>query len=286
MSPTTSFTRRPSLNRSVSSFLRQTRERVAALDSISESVELDREPILSPDLDVSESGILPSMFRVPSEIFEVFILTLGPSMKSFAYTLSEILRQPPFASAAQGFEIIVNENFKTSLAEALALYEQARASALQDLYDNIELEKSRSEDVQADIEEVAAACSHFSYSLQTVAHEITAYLDAIDDFKFIVDSNFRSWEWLQFWRYLWKSGKSRAVATEDVEADNLLPPAQRRVRRIRKSAVPQGIPDEMLMRRDNYNWDAAQNTSELARKVAKKFMGLLRWLTKDDSMCS
>ncbi|CAI4212273.1 unnamed protein product [Parascedosporium putredinis] len=240
LSPISSAARRPTITRAVSSFLRQTRENMASLDSISETVEIDDELVMSPE--------------------------------------------PVYADSVSvtGFRILVNVNFKSSLAEALSLYDQARTSSLQDLYDSIELEKARSEDVQADIEEVAAACSHFSYSLQSVAHEISAYLDAIDDFKFVVDANFRSWNWLRFWRYVWPSRKGDAIAMDDIEGDSLLEPHRRVVRPLRKSAMPQGIPDELLRRRDNYNWDAAGDVSEWARKVAKTWMGLLRWLTRDD----
>ena len=56
--------------------------------------------------------------RSPSEIFGRFILHLGPSMKSLAYTLSQILEELPFAEGPE-YRITINEHFRSSLTEAL-----------------------------------------------------------------------------------------------------------------------------------------------------------------------
>lgn len=56
--------------------------------------------------------------RTPSEIFSRFIIHLGPSMKSLAYTLSQILQELPFGPGPD-YEITINDHFKTSLTDAL-----------------------------------------------------------------------------------------------------------------------------------------------------------------------
>jgi hypothetical protein len=56
--------------------------------------------------------------RTPSEIFSRFITHLGPSMKSLAYTLSQILEELPFGDGPH-YAITINEHFKTSLTDAL-----------------------------------------------------------------------------------------------------------------------------------------------------------------------
>jgi hypothetical protein len=43
---------------------------------------------------------------------------LGPSMKSLAYTLSEVLVELPFGPAPD-YVIAINDHFRTSLADAL-----------------------------------------------------------------------------------------------------------------------------------------------------------------------
>lgn len=56
--------------------------------------------------------------KSPGEIFSRFIMHLGPSMKSLAYTLSEILNELPFGHGPD-YTIMINENFATSLTDAL-----------------------------------------------------------------------------------------------------------------------------------------------------------------------
>ncbi|SPO06588.1 related to Lactobacillus putative histidine protein kinase SppK [Cephalotrichum gorgonifer] len=296
----TGYFPRPGLTRTVSSFLRNTRERVSALEAITESSEgrstgtttpvMPSEQPISPRTEAApepEPANPVPVFRTPSDIFEVFILRLGPSMKSLAYTLSEILRDPPFVSPAAGggFEILVNENFKPSLLEARALFDNSRAGALEELYDSLELDRSRSEKIQADIEEVAAACSHFSYSLQCVAEDIETYLDALDDFKFLVGTDQRSWGWLRFWRRFWRPRKrapADAAPLDGGEGQGLLAGEDIPVVPLRKSAVPRGIPDEMLRQRDNYSWDASPSDGGFTKRLSQVALRYSRFLTRDD----
>ena len=82
------------------------------------------------------------------------------------------------------------------------LYGKAREEALSLLYQVKELRMTRSTEVEADFEEVAASCGHFSFSLQDVAHEMGQYLDILDDLKLETDERprGRTWTWLKFWR--------------------------------------------------------------------------------------
>jgi hypothetical protein len=63
------------------------------------------------------STTIPTV-RTPADIFSRFIMHLGPSMKSLAYSLSEILQELPFGQGPT-YEIAINEHFKTSLTDAL-----------------------------------------------------------------------------------------------------------------------------------------------------------------------
>lgn len=71
--------------------------------------------IMSP-----QSMIMPTA-KTPGEIFSRFITHLGPSMKSLAYTLSEVLNELPFGPGPN-YVITINEHFRTSLADALYVY--------------------------------------------------------------------------------------------------------------------------------------------------------------------
>jgi hypothetical protein len=68
--------------------------------------------------DISFASTTMPTVRTPSEIFSRFIIHLGPSMKSLAYTLSQILEELPFGPGPN-YEIMINDHFKSSLTDAL-----------------------------------------------------------------------------------------------------------------------------------------------------------------------
>lgn len=96
----------------------------------------------------------------------------------------------------------MNSNFRTSLVQAIELHSKARRKALSLLYKDKELKKAHSTEVEADFEEVAASCGHFSHSLEDIAEEMKVYLEILDDLKLEVDERplGRSWQWVKFWR--------------------------------------------------------------------------------------
>lgn len=194
-------------NGNFSSLVRAKQDRFAMLSAISEQpetegveeyVEVTRNLTRQSSEQSLSQPTLPAV-RSPSEIFERFIHFLGPSMKSLAYTLSQALDQLPFGEGPE-FKIAVNEHFRASLADAVKLYSDARAGALKELYKSKELGRERAENVEADFEEVAASCGHFSFSLQDFAEEMQTYLDILEDLKKEEESpTQRSWKWVKFW---------------------------------------------------------------------------------------
>lgn len=216
-------------------------------------------------------------FKTPSDIFALFMALLGPSMKSLAYTLSEIMRQSPFGEDIDN-DILVSDQLRESLREALGLYNNARTKALKDLYKSMQLGRSRSEAIQADIEEVAAACGHFSFNLQAVAQALDAYLDALEDLKHWSDMHTRSWEWVKFWN---RSRRKQNIEEEsDPECESLL--RKRPSSGVKRTAVPKGIPEAMLKRRDTHSWDASPKSRSWARYVSQKALGFMRVLSRED----
>lgn len=196
------------------SSLSSKQDRFAVLTAIDEAPDESSEAEdlgLQRGLDRHDSSAssVPAV-RTPSEIFERFILHLGPSMKSLAYTLTQILRDLPFGDGPD-FEIAVHENFRASLTDALKLYSGARAEALTALYKSKELGNENPESVEADFEEVAASCGHFSFSLQDFAEEMQTYLEVIEELKDEIEKpNRRSWSWLKFWQ----SQKTSTIPSE------------------------------------------------------------------------
>jgi len=154
------------------------------------------------------------------------------------------------------------------------LYSNARAEALQQLYRSKELDRERPESVEADFEEVAASCGHFSFSLQALAAEMQTFLSILEDLKDQSEkSNGRSWNWLRFWRkFKWSKRGSKTVQEDEeplIEASAGQAPQLPR--------VPKD--DPALDRRDERKW----------RDLRKKPKGLylrglkaVRWLTRDD----
>lgn len=70
------------------------------------------------------------------------------------------------------------------------------------VYSQMVPERRRPMEVEADYEEVAASCGHFSFSLLEVAEQIKQYLDALDELQLEIEErpSGRSWQWLKFWR--------------------------------------------------------------------------------------
>ncbi|KAK4038442.1 Fusaric acid resistance protein-like-domain-containing protein [Parachaetomium inaequale] len=279
--PVTSPLFSPSLHGTISSLVRSGRERFPMLSAIDEASEESHEEERSyfqerRRSDATATSLPP--FRHPSEIFTLFIDLLGPSMKSLAFTLSEVLRDPPFG-AAPDYEITINDHFRHSLADALSLFNEARAHALQALYKTLELDRTRSEGVQADFEEVAAACGHFSFSLQTFGEEMQKYLDVLDDLKFANEHRRRSWHWLVWWRDGRRPGqKALALPYDNEERDRFIKP-------IKKSAMPRGIADPLIRRRDTYNWEAAPpetKKSKVVASISQRVLGVVRRLARDE----
>lgn len=70
------------------------------------------------------------------------------------------------------------------------------------LYRSKDLNKARPMELEADFEEVAASCGHFSFSLQDFANEMEEYLDILKELKIEMNErpNGRTWKWLKFWQ--------------------------------------------------------------------------------------
>ncbi|PFH60400.1 hypothetical protein XA68_11022 [Ophiocordyceps unilateralis] len=262
----------PRLVRALSGLSGETR---GALSVIQEADDEPWQTLLTrsdPCLDKSP------LFRSPSDIVGLFMALLGPSMKSLVYTLAEILRECPFDYESMA-RVTINGRLKGSLGDALSLYNGARAGALRELYRTMELGRCRSEKIQADIEEVAAACGHFSFTLQAVAEELDSYLEILQELKQTSATIDRSWDWLKFWTY-WTPFRRRRPGPVDPEREPLLP--KKRKPSIKKTALPKGIPASMVKQRDAFSWNAAPQSSIFVRRLSQTTLKVLRFLDRED----
>lgn len=169
---------------------------VPALPSIAERPNEDGG---SPQRQIDES--CEDDYTTASEIFELFIDYLGPSMRSLAFTMKEILDELPY-DPDQGYVITINPRFRASMNCALDMYKTARGEALKIIYEKKQTSKSRSLEIEADWEEAAASCGHFSFSLLEVAEQINEYLLILDQMQVEIQDcpAGRTWSWLKFWR--------------------------------------------------------------------------------------
>ena len=145
-------------------------------------------------------------YTTAPEIFELFIDYLGPSMRSLAFTMKEILDELPY-DPDRAYTITINPRFKASMDRALEMYKTAREEALKVIYKKKQTNKSRSLEIEADWEEAAASCGHFSFSLLEVAEQINDYLIILDQMQLEIEEipTGRTWSWLKFW----ESSKNR-----------------------------------------------------------------------------
>lgn len=153
-----------------------------------------------------------------AEIFSAFIVALGPPAKGLVYTIKQILDELPFGREAEPptksvgdrvlqflpwpsspRKVVVNANFHQSLEQAISLYRNSRKEALNSLYRNKAYVASKSIERIADVEEVAASCGHYSFSLLDCAESVLSYLDILEDLKATYEEPQRSWHWLHFW---------------------------------------------------------------------------------------
>ncbi|KAL8938821.1 MAG: hypothetical protein Q9211_003031 [Gyalolechia sp. 1 TL-2023] len=151
---------------------------LTAIDEVSENGDSDSMPEPTSD---PESSI-----PTPDNAFSDFILHLGPSIKSLAFTLKDILDDLPFGPGPE-YEVTVNARYTSSLENAVELYSQSRETAISRIYDAEEIGRQRSIEVEADFEEIAASCGVFSYALQDFANEMKTYLDILDNLKLEIE---------------------------------------------------------------------------------------------------
>ncbi|KAJ5762509.1 uncharacterized protein N7511_005891 [Penicillium nucicola] len=179
------------------------------------------EPIVErPEEELSPSGSMrsrqnesaqstPRPSLLPADVFTIFISHLGPSMRSLAFTLKEIFKEIPFGPAPN-YKVSVNGRLRISLDRALELYKDSRQKTLASLYQQKETMNMKTQEAEADLEEVTASCGHFSFSLLEFGEQLQEMLAILDELQLEVEErpNGRSWSWLKIWQ--WSTGTKAA----------------------------------------------------------------------------
>jgi hypothetical protein len=110
--------------------------------------------------------------------------------------MKEILRELPYGPPPD-FRVVVHSKFRISLNRALDLYRASREDALCFIYSRQNNFAARTSETEADLEEVAASCGHFSFSLQEFAEQLRGFLELVDAIQLECEERptGRSWDW-------------------------------------------------------------------------------------------
>ena len=214
----------------------------------------------------------PHTARQALDLAEAFASSMKSSMDSLSAVLSQVLLEPPFGPhevTSHG-----HDNFRFRLTDRLAYFTACRIEALQEIYTAVELERSSaSAPTLRPIEEVAASCGHFSFSLQVFGEEMQKYLDVLEDLKAASQQSKRSWQWLKWWRA--KSSETiglSALPFETSENELLVKP----------STSPVARPQPMR-RRYTYDQDDSAKGPSILVRFSQTILGFARKMARDDS---
>ncbi|KHJ35239.1 putative ribosomal protein l19 [Erysiphe necator] len=216
-----------------------------------------------------ESNFFTLTARNPSQIFSRFLVLLGPSIKSLAFTLYQTLQEFPIKEKPASAKEVIDQ-FKKSLRCALQLYSDARSKALTELYKDKELNIEWPLSIEADFEEVAASCGYFSSCLHTFATEMLKFMEILEELKEESENSRRSWSWIRFWRKTWKSQES---PSEEEEA--LIP-------KIPETRISRKIPDLELKSLIKRKQSMALNEPNMRQTLAYRILSFIKYLSRDD----
>lgn len=251
---------------------------IALLEQISANVLRPSQETALEEAEVVESAAGANSTKgkhrlnTPLDAFDLFVSMIKPHMEALAESLVKVLCEPPFGEAPN-YTVTVNDELRWQLTNHLASFNLARADALEQLYQLIEQNKEISRSAQAKFEEIAAACGHFSFSLQSLGEEMQKYLDVIEDLRDATQLKQRSWSWLLWWR----KDTSRGMSTMPYE----MPETEA----LHNPAPPKAISESIRERRDTYSWEAAPNASRIVSTVSQYILRLARKMAQDDSKC-
>ncbi|KAI5290390.1 hypothetical protein KEM54_001675 [Ascosphaera aggregata] len=138
--------------------------------------------------------------QTPVDMFRIFIEHLGPSMNSLALTLKEILSDLPYGPGPD-YEVFFHPGFHAKLDNALRVFRRSRNEALNMIYAHKDIGAARCTEHEADYEEVAASCGHFSFSLLEFGEQLRGFLEILDLLQTEVEARpvGKTWRWIYFW---------------------------------------------------------------------------------------
>ncbi|KAG6065648.1 hypothetical protein E4U32_007081 [Claviceps aff. humidiphila group G2b] len=170
------------------------------------------------------------------DLFVAFADMIRPSMQGLTECLSQVLFEPVFGGPPD-HESRFDQGFRQILAGRLNDFILARVDALQHVYDLVAQRDSSHDGGHVALEQIAASCGHFSFSLQSFGQEMTKYLDVLEGLQRATDDSERSWGWLLWWR----DDTARGCSTSTFPFEPTV--ANAPIKPIWKSQFPNGFPE-------------------------------------------
>lgn len=209
------------------------------------------------------------------DLFELFNSSMSMSMTSLRQNLCRILHEPQFGRPPS-YEINIDEDLRRNLMDSLDTFNTSRADALQGLYDRIEQMASSPTTTRANLEEVAAACGHFTFSLQSFGEEVLQYLDVLDDLEYVILHKSRSWRWLLFWQDRNAANHNNAIRMFDsAEADTLI---RTRSRSLSSPEESRALPTRV----DVATWYNAPDVNKVLAWFWRNLSALFKKMARDE----
>ncbi|GAO16364.1 hypothetical protein UVI_02049810 [Ustilaginoidea virens] len=244
---------------------------VQAIETLAQSIGGLRSAAKTQQTLLNSSAANPSCG--PSALFATFTDLIRPSMQGLTEVLSRLLHEPVFGGPPH-YETRPN-GFRPILTENLALFTDARVHALRNIYDLAARKVFHDDSSSIKLEEMAAACGHYSFTLQSFAEEMQKYLDLLEDLRYVSDHSKRSWRWLLWWTETTREYSLSALPFESTESEALVKP-------IKKSLVLNGIPAPILEQRDTYKRQAAAKENRVLARLSQMALRLLQSMARDD----
>ncbi|KAG6010174.1 hypothetical protein E4U21_007651 [Claviceps maximensis] len=210
-----------------------------------------------------------------SDLFIAFTDMIRPSMQDLTEILSQVLHAPVYGGP-NDYESRFSQEFRQIMTEKLNVFVLARVEALQCVYDLVAQSPLSHDTNHIALEEIAAACGHFSFSLQSFGEEMAKYLDLLEDLQCVSDDPKRSWTWLMWWRAdTARAYSMSALPFESVDANAPINP-------MRKPEFRRGISESMSERRSSYAWQASLTKSSVWGQLSLGILRILRGMAADD----
>lgn len=135
-----------------------------------------------------------------TQLFDLFVYYLAPSIKSFVFTMKEVLSAVPFEKKfVEGTHnvFVESSHYQLSLQKAISMFEEKQIKSFDKLYSQ-EIFKPDNLMFKTNQEEVTACCGNFSSLIALYGRELVHFLQVTERFE-IAKSMPRSWKWCKIW---------------------------------------------------------------------------------------